>query len=304
VDRSSIVLSRTLAAKTIIHGQMKDPLLYAPLTQGQRGGILSAMAQTATDVKYRAILSSYGELFSRQHEMFMLRGARGSLGFGVGAYLGEIFLKLGNKDARLELMTCGAGIEWALGLGASYIPRDFGGYDESPNSRIIASYLGRVKLLPADPVADRMHIVSDGLLAVSDVPPLEVARNFHSVQASRFRSVAHGLMKATTSAPELQEAVEKINVEVKAFERRADRLASWKVGAILPHVVATALDHQLGLFASIGAVWLCEHLEHRIPKALRAELTDAKAMLVGLATGSSLDTVIVSRSRRAIARKG
>jgi hypothetical protein len=304
VDRSSMVLSRTLAAKTIVQGQMKDPLLYAPLTQGQRGGILSAMAQAVTDEKYRAILSSYGQLFSRQHDMFMLRGALGSLGFGVGAHLGEIFMKLRNKDARMELMACGAGIEWALGLGASYIPRDFGGYEESPNSRIIASFLGRVKLLPADPVADRMHIVTDGLLAVSGVPPLEVARNFDSLPASRFRSVAHGLMKATTSASELQEAVEKINADVRAFERHADRLASWKVGAIVPHVVAAAIDHQFGLFASIGAVWLYEHLEHRVPKVLRAELTDAKAMLVGLATGSSLDTVIVSRSRRAITHKG
>lgn len=198
-------------------------------------------------------------------------------------------------------MTSGAGIEWALGLGASYIPRDFAGYDETHNSHIIASYLGRARFLPADPAADRMHIISDGLLAVSGVPPLEVARNFHSLPASRFRGVAHGLLKATTSASELQEAVEKINADVKVFERRAHRLASWKVGAILPHVVATAIDHEFGLFASIGAVWLHEFLEHKIPKRLRTELSDVKAMLVGLATGSSLDTVIVSRSRKAIA---
>jgi hypothetical protein len=35
VDRSSIVLSRALAAKTIEHSQMKEPFLYAPLTSGQ-----------------------------------------------------------------------------------------------------------------------------------------------------------------------------------------------------------------------------------------------------------------------------
>jgi hypothetical protein len=302
VDRSSLVLSRALAAQTIIRGQMKEPFLYAPLSHQQRAGLLSAMAQAVTDEKYRGLVSSYGQLFSRQHDMFMLRGAMASLGFGVGAYLGDVFMKLGKEDARLELMACGAGIEWALGLGASYIPRDFGGFDETHNSRIIASYLGRAKLLPADPVANRMHVVSDGLLAVSDVPPLEVARNFHSLQASRFRGVARGLMHATSSAAELQEAVEKFNVDVKVFERRAARLASWRVGAILPHAVAAAIDRQFGVFASIGAIWLYEHLEHRIPKVLRAELTDAKAMLVGLATGSSLDTVIVSRSRRAIAQ--
>jgi hypothetical protein len=300
VDRSALVLSRSLAAQTIIRGQAKEPLLYAPLTHGQRAGMLTAIAQTVTDDKFRAVLSTYGKLFAGQHDMFMQRGAMASLGFGVGAYLGEVLVKFGKKDARLELMTCGAAIEWALGLDASYIPRDFAGYDETHNSHIIASYLGRTRSLPTDPVANRMHVVTEGLLALSGVPPIEVARSFHGLPASRFRGVARNLMHAASSAADLQEAVEKMNADVKAFERRADRLASWKVGSLLPHIVAGVIDHAAGLFASIGAVWIYEHLEHRVPKALRGELSDAKAMLVGLATGSSMDTVIVSRSRKAI----
>jgi len=232
--------------------------------------------------------------------MFMLRGGMASLGFGVGAYLGDAFMKLGKGDARLELMTCGAGIEWALGLGASYIPRDFVGYDETHNSHLIASFLGRTRFLPTDPVANRMHLVTDGLLALSDVPPLEVAKNFHGLPASRFRGVAHGLMKATSTESELKEAIDKINAEVKVFERRAKRLASWRMGVIVTEAAAIAVDHKLGGFASIAAVWLYEQLEHRLPKALRGELTDIRAMLMGLATASSLDTVIVSRSRKAI----
>lgn len=301
VDRSSIVMSRSLAVKTITQGQTKEPFLYAPLTHGQRSGILSTIAQAVTDERYRIVLSSYGELYSRQHEMFMTRGALASLGFGAGAYLGEIFVKLGKRDARLELMTCGAAVEWALGLGVSYIPRNFAGYDETHNSHIIASYLGRTPFLPTDPVANRMHIVTDGLLAVSDVPPLEVARNFHGLPASRFRGVARGLMQATAGAAELQEAVEKINADVKSFERRAKRLASWKIGVVLTEAAGVALDHKFGGFASIAAIWLYEQLQHKVPKPLRDELTDAKTMLVGLATGSSMDTIIVSRSRKTLA---
>jgi hypothetical protein len=243
VDRTSIVLSRALAAKTITRGQAKEPFLYAPLTSVQRAAVLSAMTQSVTDEKSRGIVSGYGQLFSGQHDMFMMRGALASLGFGAGAYLGDMFFKLAKKDARLELMTCGAGIEWALGLGASYIPRDFGGYDESWNSQIIASYLGRTKLYPSDPVANRMHIVSDGLLAVSGVPPLEVARNFKSLPASRFRNLARRLMEAAPSATDLQEAVDQINADVKAFERRAERLARWKVGVVAVGTVASIVDH-------------------------------------------------------------
>lgn len=307
VDRSSIVLSRSLAAKTITRGQMKEPLLYAPLTSAQRAAVLSAMFHSATDEKYRKLLSSYGQMFSGQHGMFMMRGALASLGFGVGAYLGDAFLKLGKQDARLELMTCGAGIEWALGLGASYIPRDYGdgGVMDTKNSQIIASYLGRTKLRPtdsSDPVANRMHIISDSLLAVSDVPPLEVARNLHSLPASRFRKLARKLMEEVPSTSDLQDAVDQINADVKHFERRADRLASWKLNVILSGAAVSTIEHNWPVLASIGASWVYAMLEHKIPVRLRDELADARAMLTGLATGTSLDAVVVSRSRKALAQ--
>jgi len=235
--------------------------------------------------------------------MFMMRGALASLGFGVGAYLGDVFLKLGNKDARIELMTCGAGIEWALGLGASYIPRDYGGFDETWNSQIIASYLGKTRLRPSDPIANRMHIVSDGLLAVSGVPPLEVARNFHSLPASRFRNLARRLMEDAPSASELQNAIDQINADVKHFERRAERLASWKINILVSGAISAAVGDHWPVTASVGAEWIYAMLEHKIPAKLRDELADTRAMLTGLATGSSLDAVIVSRSRKAIAKK-
>jgi len=304
VDPSAIVFSRALASRTIIRGQQKEPLLYAPLTSAQRAAILSALSKVVAEEPYRALLDSYGRLFSVQHDMFMMRGALASLGFGVGAFLGDLFFKLRKADARFELMTCGAGIEWALGLGASYIPRDFGGYDETGNSQIIASYLGRTRQRRSDPVANRMHIITDGLLAVSGVPPLEVAKNFHSLPASRFRNVARRLLQATPSASELQEAVDQINADVKVFERRADRLAAWRIGVPVIEAFWAAVEHEKGLFVSAGAAWLyellkdSEGLKRMIPETIRNELSDAKAILTGLATASSLDAVIVSRSRR------
>lgn len=66
VDRSSIVLSRALAAKTIAQGQMKEPLLYAPLTATQRAEILSALFHAIPDKGHRELLSSYGQMFSGQ----------------------------------------------------------------------------------------------------------------------------------------------------------------------------------------------------------------------------------------------
>lgn len=216
-NSSSLVLSRTLASKTILHGQFKEPILYAPLTAKQRWSVLAALSRVTMDKTSRALLASYSRLFQGQHEVFMMRGALASLGFGVGAYLGDVFYHLRNQDARLELMTCGAAIEWALGLGASFIPRDFGLYDETSNSMLVASHLGRSRVPQVDPTTDRMHVVVDELLAVSDVPPIEVARNFRSLPARRFRNLATKLMSAMPSTAELEKAVEEINADVVAF---------------------------------------------------------------------------------------
>ena len=281
----------------------KEPFLYAPLTSGQRAAILSGMSQTVIDDRFRGLLSTYGELFSIQHDMFMMRGALASYGVGVGAHLGNVFLKLSDKDARIEFMTCGAGIEWALGLGASYVPMNYGGFDETNYSQIIASYLGRTKILPSDPIANRMHIVSDGLLAVSGVPALEVAKNFHSLPASRFRNLVRKMMIATPSASEMQEAVDQVNTDVKTFERRSDRLASWKLQVPIAGAAGSVLDNFTVPAASIRAVWLYNMLKHKIPANVYNEVADAIAMLTGLATGSSLDAVVVSRSRKAIEKR-
>ena len=84
------------------------------------------MTKVIKEDPFRSLLASYGQLFDMQHHSFMLRGALGTLGCGVGAYLGDFFYHLRHQDARMELATCGAGLEWALALGASFLPRNLG----------------------------------------------------------------------------------------------------------------------------------------------------------------------------------
>ena len=218
--------------------------------------------------------------------------------------MGSVFSRT-NADARIELSTCGAGIEWALGLGASYIPRQYGNYDETWNSQIVASYLGRTNLRHTDPVANRIHTISEGLLTVSGVPPLELAKNFDSLPAARFRHLARQLMSSTPDTEQLQYAVEQINTEVRVFEHRSERWAKWKLGSLFTGAAVASIESSLGMgvAASVAAHWLCEVLEQRIPASIQGEVADIKHMLVGLATGATLDTVVVSRSRKAIANK-
>ncbi|MDI7047159.1 hypothetical protein QMN58_27035, partial [Escherichia coli] len=60
-----------------------------------------------------------------------------------------------------------------MGLGAAYVPRQMKGFDETHNASIIASHVSRSRFVPKDPLANRMHTVVDGLLAITDVPPIE-----------------------------------------------------------------------------------------------------------------------------------
>lgn len=303
LDPSTLVLSRSLAARTIEAGQAKDPLLYGPFSAQQRSDILRLLYETAPNDRFKDILNCYGEMFRRQHYCFMMNGALASLSCGVGAYLGEVMERLRGADARIELATAGANVEWAMALGSTCIPRSFGeGYDETSNSHLVASFLGRTKYSAVDPISTRMHALADGLLAVNGIPPLEVARNFHGTSVVRFRSLARRLMIDAPTHAEMDEAIQQINDDIIKFERRTTRLARWKldtlfVGAVgMP--IGNAIDAQVGPYASLISGWLYELLKRHIPSTVKSELSGVKDTMLGLALSPSADAVVVSRSRK------
>lgn len=306
VNTSSLVLSRSLARKTIEKGQYKEPMLYAPLTGHQRADLLSALHKVAPSDKFTPILNSYGKLFQNQHYAYMVNGATANVGYGVGAYLGDLIYSSTKRDARIELSTAGACMEWAMGLGSTFVPRSFGeGYDETRNCHFIASYLGKVRYKPVDPVAERMHMLTDGLLAVSNLSPLDVAQNFKGAPIARFRNLALRLMQGAATVDEMQAAIGNINLEVRAYESKVKKLTSWKLDSLMMGVlgksVGDTLDSQTGNYSSVLFAWLYEIIKEKVPTPrLNQELDDALHMLIGMASGSTMDAIIVSRSRNVI----
>lgn len=297
------ILSRELAAKTFIAGQSKDPLLYGPFTAKQRSEVLSAVRGNGSQNVLDAVLASYGRMFSGQHHAFMLKGAMASMDFGMGVHLGELIASTRGIDAGLELSVAGAGVEWAMALGSSWIPRSFGkGYDETANSLMIASFLSRTVVAPADPVTSRLHTLTNGLLAIKDVPPIEIARNFCGVSVDRFRTLARRLMHQAPTQEEMLECIEQINQETRCFERRIERLTKWKVEALAAATAAKpigdAVDATLGGgFASVLTFWLLDVVKNRMPSKLMAPLADIRETILGLALAPSMDAVVVSRAR-------
>lgn len=305
-DPAALILSRQLAIRTIEHGMVKQPLLYAPLTTRQRIALLSALGRIPAGENWQVFLKLYSDIFQRQHYHYMFRGALAAAGCGVGAYLGEMFRELKGVDARIELSTTGAAIEWATALGSTFIPRNFGGFDESPNAHIIASFLNRAPIQQRhiQPFANRMRTVVNGLLTVSDAPAMEVARNFGSAQVYRFREVATKLMTNATSQEELQAAVDHLNEDVRKFDRKSAIVRNYKIDYILSGGVGMAVDTAIDTVAftgvSLGARWLFEHAKKWVPQKFKGPLDELMPILIACATCTSTDAVVVSRSKEVL----
>ena len=248
-------------------------------------------------------------MFAQQHRAFMLNGAMASMSCGVGAHLGELVARRRGIDARLELGLAGAGVEWAMALGSSWMPRSFGeGYDESINSHMVASFISRTFGGPVDPVTSRLHALTNGLLAIMDVPPLEVARNFNGASVDRFRTLARRLMHQAPTQEEMLECVEQINQETRRFERRIERLTEWKLDSLAASLVAKPIGDAIdapfsGGCASILAFWLFDVLKKQVPRKFSSPLADIQEVMLGLALAPSADAIVVSRARSQLPRQ-
>jgi len=198
-----------------------------------------------------------------------------------------------------------------MGLGAAYVPRQMKGFDETHNASIIASHVSRSRFVPKEPLANRMHTVVDGLLAITDVLPLEVAKNFTSSTVSRFRQVAMGLVSGPSNVDELGDMVKKLNEEVRAFERRRKFLIKWKADAaavgLATKLVMDPLDAKFGpwtsYFTSLIAGYLYNALKHsKAFEAVNEISREVVDTFVGLALSPSNDAVIMSRARESLER--
>ncbi|MED5681881.1 hypothetical protein VZ111_22350, partial [Enterobacter hormaechei] len=136
----NVVLSRELAMRVLKNGEKKDPLLYGPFTTDERTALLRQLHQGAPDDAFRGLLPTYSSSFVQHGLEYAVRGANAGYRIGIGAFLGEVLYRLRGIDARIEMSVVGATMEWSMGLGAAYVPRQMKGFDETHNASIIASH--------------------------------------------------------------------------------------------------------------------------------------------------------------------
>ena len=307
VDPDSVVLSRELATRSRGAVMGKDPLLYGPFCQAERTAVLQLLGRVSSSPVHTAMLASYADIFERQHWQMAMHGAMACAFSGIGSHLAEVHYRLHGRDARLEMGTAGSGMEWAMALGATWIPRHFGeNYDETHNCHLLASFMGRTTTVPQDPVAPRMHLLADGLLALNCVPPLEVARNFDSAAVRDFRALNRRVLSDAVTLEEMDAAVQRINRETELFESRLERLSKWKIHSLLAGVAAKPImdlaDAQVAPFASAAIAWLAEVVQSKLRPETREQAFETIKSILGLAMAPSADAVVVSRSRALLRR--
>ncbi|UKE46240.1 MULTISPECIES: hypothetical protein [Xanthomonas translucens group] len=309
-DSSSVILSRRLASLTVSHGQHKDPLLYGPFSNQERIDFLRVIQSVGSSTPLAPLVSAYGRVLRQQHTALFRRGAVATMEFGFGALIGDLVHATRGIDARLELSQAGAMVEWAACLGATYLPREFGDYDESRNATIIANYFNRTVGSTSGNVADRMHRVVDGLLAPRGLSPLDVARGTTAESFWKFRRLASGLLTSNVDQQELSQLVSKLNDDVSSFERRREFQARYHITTTLAELAAFPLNGKIDLLFP-GASILAASLA-RICKTMLKERGvfpsddgpwgDVVDAMHGLATWTSLDAVVVSRARDSLAK--
>jgi hypothetical protein len=311
VDASALTLSRSLAVKTIKSGARKDPLLYGPLSMRERLLLLKALYVHAPDEITRNMFRSYGAALEQQHRAFVMRGANACYGVGLGAHLGNVLKLVKGVDAQVEFSTMGASIEWSMGLGAAYIPRQIGGFDETPNASIFASFVSRTKVVPKEPFGGRMHAVVDGLLGLSHLRPIDVARNLRSNSLSQFRHLASSLISGPDSTNSLAHIVAKVNDDVTRFERRRKWLAPFRLDVALALSATKPIydfaDGKFGswtsTFASYGAAIIAYQLAKSQAEGAIKEMSQGIVdTVIGLALSPSHDAMITWRARTDINR--
>lgn len=302
LDPDGVVLSRQLTARARASAMSKDPLLYGRFSQAERTAVLQALGGVTSAPFYTAMLGSYANIFERQHWQMAMHGAMACSFLGIGWHFAEIHHRQHGSNAHLEMGTAGAGMEWAMALGATWIPRHYReGYDETRNCHMLASFMGRTPAVAQDPVTPRMHLLTDGLLALSGVPPMEVARNFDAAAVRDFRMLSRRVLREAVTLEEMAVAVQRINSETERFESRLERLASWKIHSLFAGAVAKPFmdvaDAQIAPYASLTVAWLAEVVRSKLLPETRARSLQTLKSMLGLALAPSSDAVVVSRSR-------
>ncbi len=190
----ALLLSRRLAAASLLETRRRWPIFFAPIGIDERVAILSVLAKAVDHVPNRTKLwfSSLLETLTVNWLDGELnvnhQGAMGTSICGVPELAAALVRRARGHDARLEFWSAGMDVEWAAALGAAVCPKGADAYSEDGLVELIAGLFSVAGHEGVVVVAPEAFVALDEILAVdSDVPLVPSGRSsagFFSIGAA------------------------------------------------------------------------------------------------------------------------
>lgn len=237
---ASVIGSRRLAAATHAQTIARNPLFVLPGTAEERRmalrGLLQLGAEDPRAVRFtRSVARGLSAAWTHHEFTLHLRGAMSSLNGPLASVARAVLLEMTGRDFFIELGSVAQYIEWASALGADYAPFEHDDYSEVGHGEfLLGMHTGIARAGASTQIAGPSHfeVANELLVLDNDVEIFDFVRELGDGDLSRFRDLVTNLARPDRSAEERAEIIAMWNSQMRAYERRPERMKSMGIAGI------------------------------------------------------------------------
>jgi len=236
----NVLLSRRLAAVALRDQYRRNPLLSLPGNAYERRAILRALGRCSEGVPQgaalflKALAQALSEYWDAAEYTLQVRGAMGSLTGGLARFGAAVTKALFNKDLFIEISATAQDVEWAGALGAHLVPEHGENYSSEKAAGLLIALSSGVPKAGVQVVASaRQFDLAEELLAFDNhTDVLDFVTDLGSGDLARFRELVPSIARGSRPEAELRELVSAWNGQVRAYERKPDRVKTYGLAGL------------------------------------------------------------------------
>lgn len=138
-----------------------------------------------------------------------------------------MLLALTGVDYFIEMGAAATDVEWAAAMGAHFAPFDSDEYSEVGHARFLVALQSGVERKAtsiANPTA--FSVAKDLLVVDNEVDVMDFVQELGNGDLARFRTLVRSIAAPDRTPEEIEEVIDLWNRQIRAYERRPDRLRS------------------------------------------------------------------------------
>lgn len=291
----SFILTRRLAALSIIDSRIRFPFLYLPFGIKERTYLLRVLYSSVSYIKndnIRKILEGFicelGRIWSIEEEMVNLRGSMAIGSIGMGSIASSILKSIHGIDRLIEFFSADRLVGLAAPFSANVVPQKF----EENYVQILSNIYSGLRTGEYPYFIKNSSVILNGLLTInSDAPVMDLAKSFKGKDIERLRKIICKISDETVNIDEINEIICKFNKEIINYENRKTRLSKINIIGLI-----CIISELSGKIRGISLVkWLLEILyNHRNDNDIIGVICD---YIESIITCTKPKIVFVSRLR-------